>query len=699
LLFRTFEAFYDWTQELPDDVTHYYFFAHNNARYDGRVLYNAHTHYTGIGPQVSWGGQRVLELFFKHPNQNTRISFRDSMFHINGALKNFASTFNLQEGEKGFFPYHLNQQVNEIFPDIPDIHHFEPAGMTEKAYQEFLQWYETKKGQPYNVDDELVKYCKQDVLILKWGLETYIQSALDEGSFNPLFKLTTALYCLATYQTRDYNPKKYPIYPTPKDMEEFIKKGFHGGRTDVRCRYYKPRLDEKILYIDIVSLYPTVQMFDPMPYEYPWWAKEAELHVDTLKDFFGFAEIDYEVLAYHFHPVNTFNVEIDGSKKLQADLLDHAHVVVESPKIQWMLDRPHQYRITKVHKILHYKKTNDMFTSYMNHALKEKCLNSMNLEGEDAIRQAEMYRDRSGGKLDFVQEVRHGKVFKKNPGRKLLAKLQCNNLWGKFGQRDMEEYCTVRRLNPHEFHMACQYEKEGTLRFVQPPIYQRNNGNAENDGQEYFLCAMDVEMKNAITARAGGDSQGDPPIRSIAVAAMVTAHAQLRLLKAMEVLDDRVLYHDTDSIVCVLPVNENLPPEIIIGECLGEWELEHPSGKERRITEFAAIGPKAYALKIEMENGSFNEIIKAKGCNITARRNAHVNFEEIALQAKGLKPETYVQSLNMTYKRREATMKSHIQGKIIRPTKLKGVQSGFRVLPHGYERFREGRLAFERYGT
>ena len=690
--FRDFQSFYDWTQQLPDETLQYRFYAHNNARYDGRMLFNAYHHLTGTIPIISWGGQRVLSMKWTHPNKYTWITFYDSMFHISGPLKNFTKTFGLPpEEKKGFFPYHLNQLENEILPDIPDLEEFEPDALPQKTRQELILWHESMKGKPYDVEKELVEYCKQDVKLLKWGLETYVRDALATKSFSPLEKTTIASYCLELYQTRDYDPKQFSIYPLIPSDEEFIQQAFHGGRTDVRCRYYKKQPGDSIYYIDVVSLYPATQLFCPMPYGLPQWILEPTL--EMLSDFYGFAEIDYKVLDYHYHPVCTFTV--DG--KLQADLNDKTKVVETSCKIQWMLDRPELYEITKVYRLLKYKSTDKMFVSYMKNCLMGKCLSSQTLSPEEGLQKAIFYRDSSQGKLDFVAEVEKGALFEKNPGKKMLYKLQANNLWGKFGQREFEEYNTTQALNKDQFQKACEYEYQDRLHFVHPPIYYQRNDYNTDLLDETWLCAMSGEMKNQVKPRVSDDPAGDEKkeaIRNKAVAAMVTAHAQLILLKAMEQLDERVLYHDTDSIVCVLKEGEDLQRDfgITMGEGLGQWELEHPTREEGEITEFVAIGPKAYGLRFS----NAPDILKIKGCNLSSFRNSHMNFD-MMVKMVDEQAKSAVHHLNIKFERARHQMIAYTQSKQVQATSLKGVQVGYQIFPHGYERFDAGILAALKY--
>ena len=76
----------------------------------------------------------------------------------------------------------------------------------------------------------------------------------------------------------------------------------------------------------------------------------------------------------------------------------------------------------------------------------------------------------------------------------------------------------------------------------------------------------------------------------VLLAAFVTAQARLRLYAMLSLIGERVIYHDTDSIVY-----EYVPgmPDVPLGDRFGEWGSE--LGKNHVMTDFVALGPKTYA--------------------------------------------------------------------------------------------------------
>lgn len=80
---------------------------------------------------------------------------------------------------------------------------------------------------------------------------------------------------------------------------------------------------------------------------------------------------------------------------------------------------------------------------------------------------------------------------------------------------------------------------------------------------------------------------------NIFVACFTTIYARLKLCKALDFLQESVLYMDTDSVIYTQKPTENILPT---GNYLGEFtnELDHGD----HITEFVAAGPKNYAYVI-----------------------------------------------------------------------------------------------------
>ena len=77
---------------------------------------------------------------------------------------------------------------------------------------------------------------------------------------------------------------------------------------------------------------------------------------------------------------------------------------------------------------------------------------------------------------------------------------------------------------------------------------------------------------------------------NVVIAAFTTAYARLKLYDLLDLLQERVLYYDTDSVIYVHKADEPDPP---LGNYLGD--LTNELNEDDYITSFISGGPKNYA--------------------------------------------------------------------------------------------------------
>ena len=146
-----------------------------------------------------------------------------------------------------------------------------------------MEWWEKKRNDNfiYNHARETEEYCISDVEILLEGCNRYSTIGYELTGIDPLTKTTIASWVMNTYLTKFYDFEKTPIAVLKKDEYDFIKKSFHGGRTET-IRTYRKWTDEELKegkcgrYVDITRLYPSVQFYDEMPYGEPKWVKNID---------------------------------------------------------------------------------------------------------------------------------------------------------------------------------------------------------------------------------------------------------------------------------------------------------------------------------------------------------------------------------------------------------------------------------------
>ena len=139
------------------------------------------------------------------------------------------------------------------------------------------------------------------------------------------------------------------------------------------------------------------------------------------------------------------------------------------------------------------------------------------------------YEAREGNRLD----VPHIEL---NPGPRKLAKTMNNSMWWKFGQQENKTQ-VVEFVEPQPFHTFLDSDQHD-IRYVSSLTEER----------------VDVHYKQKAHCETVS------PNVNIFVAAFITCWARLRLYEALELLDKRVLYFDTDSIIFTHLPGQTSPP-------------------------------------------------------------------------------------------------------------------------------------------
>ena len=186
------------------------------------------------------------------------------------------------------------------------------------------------------------------------------------------------------------------------------------------------------------------------------------------------------------------------------------------------------------------------------------------------------------GYMDYFVGMKQKSAKNNNPGLKSVAKLFCNSLWGKFGQmQNMSQNVFVNTKS--EFFNKLLSDK-----------YEKITFNIHNEN----LCEFSFIMKDEYS----GDNSNNNPY----ICASTTSYARLKLYEALNMLSEKVLYYDTDSVICNVNKNEQ---GLQTSKESGCWEREDPC-VESEIHEFISSGPKSYEFKCYDSN---RDVLKIKG--------------------------------------------------------------------------------------
>ncbi|KAK3745079.1 hypothetical protein QZH41_002614 [Actinostola sp. cb2023] len=196
--------------------------------------------------------------------------------------------------------------------------------------------------------------------------------------------------------------------------------------------------------------------------------------------------------------------------------------------------------------------------------------------------------------------------IKKNEGKRTVAKGNLNTAWGKLCQnpfRAKTEYVTAPERLFELLH-------DDTLSVVKVLVLT-----------DTMLQVRYERWRESVDFNRDGN---------VVVGSFVTAHGRLRLLDQLERLGDRVLYHDTDSIIYTTVGDQ---PEIPIGSRLGQWSDECGNPEENWIEEFVALGPKTYAYRTHKGKN----VVKCKGISLTPLVTKDIHLKSLLGLLKGQK--------------------------------------------------------------
>jgi hypothetical protein len=261
------------------------------------------------------------------------------------------------------------------------------------------------------------------------------------------------------------------------------------------------------------------------------------------------------------------------------------------------------YRITKIHRIVHWEKTSiELFGGYIRTFLKIKAEASGWPNGDKTTEEEKKkYLDEFEQYHGFALDP--NKICN-NKGLREVAKLCLNSLWGKFCQR--EDLPTTKTFNEGNIKEYFQYINNTELdkKFINPISLEEGKLLIEVTFTPEAIDYTDTTKR--ITSQT---------YTNIAIGVFTTAHARAHLYEHMDMLGNQVLYCDTDSIIYVLDPTNKEHKEMPTSDNLGQMKNELVDSKGRNhIVAFRSGGPKNYAYKLARKDAKGkDEYVKVKG--------------------------------------------------------------------------------------
>ena len=484
-----------------------YFYAHNGKSYDS-VLILHELYKNGKRPdKLIKRGNKIILMKYRN------IIFLDSINHINGSLRDIVNSLGipkltqleqniLHSKNKGYFPYKFFTELNKDYEgDLPDKSYFE---LDVRNSYEFKSWCDLFDNKIYNIMNECIKYCEQDVLLLCLILRNYRDENITINNIDPLIFPTISSYAMYVYRMQYLEPNTIGILNT--DEHKFAQKGFYGGRTNslvLHKKWNRNNPDSYGLYMDVNSLYPAVQYYDKLPIGHPIiinniddapdnvnftesYALSDLINIINDTDKYCLVECDVTCPKNLYIPVLVNKV----NNKLMSTLYDKERIVYSSPELRLALKKG--YVITKIYKMHMYHTYDGLFKKYIDKFIKIK---------EESRLNNDSYRTK-------------------------ISKLMLCSIWGKLAQkRDLPKHSHA--VNEAEWnHVMSEHMKN---------IIEIEDFYIVEDYMYYKYKELNSHVTHSTT--------------NIALAGAITSYARCRLYEELDKLNTRVLYFDTDSII------------------------------------------------------------------------------------------------------------------------------------------------------
>lgn len=597
----------------------HYLFAHNAAGYDNRILYNYmidHIH-PDTDPVLEIIPQGAKILQFKWGDN---LVFRDTLRFLPGSLDRLAKELlrGKKELRKGCFPHLFNVAQNQNYEgSLPDLEYFDLLFMKSKSdVDTFLKWHAENKNKTWNFKNELYLYCKNDVEILAEIMKSFHHEFVSIAGASPWSYTTmpgfihrVVLNDMFENQigslsedipTREMELRAYvkEYWAALKPVEYwYCRAALQGGRTEVRDTFTEVKRDSgsRIVYIDVTSMYPYVQLVRDFPVGTPRIEIYNQEHVPCIEctkpkysdanynrpnlvctcglppdfrishmrnngidiqmeqeptqesfmendDYFGFVCVDVEVDRNVFVPPI---ISHDHNRhKCMAMVGLHRELYIPTPELKKALN--HGARIVKFHSMHIYKKAPGIWCNVLKKYYILKLKNSQNKPPEEQWEAYAAQYAKFGMKEAIMNSLKNDE-WGLNPFRKMMAKIVLNSGWGKHCQRP-------------NMLKTTNYAPNDSRAFFD--MVNRNMQHQEK------LKNVSINHNGVITTKSVDletYASKDFKENYLPAGCMVPSYGRMMFLdKVMQLKDPerQLLMHDTDSIVYL---QEPGDPDIVEG--------------------------------------------------------------------------------------------------------------------------------------
>ena len=339
------------------------------------------------------------------------------------------------------------------------------------------------------------------------------------------------------------------------------------------------------------------------------------------------------------------------------------------------------YQILKIQEVWHFPiHTDELFKEYVNTFLKIKQEASGYpkdcVTGEQKQAYIDEYYEHEGIRLD-PEKIEY------NSGLRSLAKLMLNSLWGMLYKNCSFLISVILGLTVENFScFSGKFAQRSNLTKTEM-VHEPCRFFDLLYSDEFEVCDARMVNENMIEVQYRNAEEFTEQNNkvNVVIAAFTTAYARLKLYGLLDLLQERVLYYDTDSVIYVHKPNEPDPP---LGNYLGDLTDELNGDY---ITSFVSGGPKNYAYRTK--NGKTDT--KIRGITLDYAATGKLNHAVVrALVHLHVNCETEAKvTVDMPFKiTRDKKEKNIVKKKMKKDCRLvydkRVITENYETLPYGF---------------
>lgn len=433
----------------------------------------------------------------------------------------------------------------------------------------------------------------------------------------------------------------FQAHPTKRSSPLVLRDTICGGRTSAYRWHHKANVSkgETIKFADVTSEYPNANMRGSYPVGHPtiylegdpnmppvhMWNGTVKCTVLPPRDLF-LPVLPYRARGKLMFPLCRTCVDSESEDICRHDDPSDRQLTSSwcAPELLLALQEKN-YVLIAVHEVYQYPETmqydpktgiDGLFSGYV------RCFMALKIQASGWPEDC----DSPEKKKCFIEDVENNDgiiidptKMLKNPALRTLSKLILNSFWGKLGEKTLRSKTEIVYDYAHLMQIVIDPTK-----IVQSLVPL---------GEDCLQIAW----------KPIEDTDVSLPTSSLVHAAFTTCFGRLQLYKFLDIVGERALYCDTDSVAYISrPGESDLPLGNHLGDLTDQVADDHGPGSF--IVEFCAGGPKNYAYVVAVK-GNLNNLkmcIKVRGISINKSCDSLVTFKNLKKMVMGYKDNIIV---------------------------------------------------------